>query len=188
MTHKIFSGNDRAKELNLKNYRDLIYFLCAKSCERWNGKIDENATPAYAFIDWGRWAWSCECGNQMYAEPRDPIGFCDQCGNVFTNGSARPVIFPDNVQDIEAALMEREVEGLPQLQEKFGKKLGASQLNLMPQFKPVTLSRDWRPGETVELLREQHGKAKLEKDKMKEDIILTSSEPEKTKTRTRRVK
>lgn len=159
---KIYTGNDRAHELHLKNYRELIAYLCRKNGEKWNGQIDPDAAPANAFIDWGRWAWACECGNQMYAEPADPIGFCDQCGNVFANGLARPILFPENRKEIENALLERELHGHPLLKDKLASKMGGSQLALMPQFKPVNLSRSWN-GESVDKLHKEHIKA-MKKD------------------------
>lgn len=165
--NKIYTGNDRAHELKLKNYRDLIHYLCKKSGERWNGQLNPNAEPVTAFIDWGRWAWQCECGNGMYAEPSDPIGFCDQCGNVFTGGDyARPVLFPENRKEIEVALLEREVEGSALLMEKFRVKHGGTQLAMMAQFRPATLPRNWK-GESVAELKEEHGKAKERKEKNK---------------------
>ncbi len=88
---KIYSGNDRAKEMGLRNYREFIAFLCKKSGEHWKGGVNTSEVLAVrAFVDWGRWSWKCpDCENQMYAEPKDPVGFCDQCGNVMLNGDAR---------------------------------------------------------------------------------------------------
>lgn len=167
---KIYSGNDRAKELKLRNYRELIAFVCAKSGEKWNGQVNESAPLAVdAFITWGRWSVTCpDCNNQMYAEPTDPIMFCDQCGNVAIDGDARLVNFPDNVGEIEAALLERKMGGNDVLREKFAGKMGASQTMLNPLFAPVDTSRDWRPGETVEKLRNEHAQVKEAKRQAKE--------------------
>ena len=160
--HKIFTANDRAKELRLKNHRDLIAYLCKRSGEKWNGIIE--ADPAFAlpaFVDFGRWLVKCECGNVMYAEPSDPIAFCNDCGNVgIPHGNARQVIFPDNRIEIEAALMERELGGGELLKEKMLGKKGASQTMLMPQFAPVVVSRSWNPGETADDLRAEHEQIK----------------------------
>mgnify|MGYP001560413045 FL=1 len=163
---KIYTGNDRAKELHLKNHREAIAFACAKSGERWNGRT--HTDPAFtldAFVDFGRWLVICECGNVMYAEPLDPIAFCNQCGNALVpNHDARLVNFPENRVEIEAALLERETSGHPLIKNKMADKHGASQLALMPQFKPVVVSRSWKPGETVEDLRNEHARMKEEKE------------------------
>jgi hypothetical protein len=57
-----------------------------------------------AFVDFGRWVAKCECGGIGYVDPDTPIHFCVRCGNG-NSGCARPVIFPDNRDAIEDAIL-----------------------------------------------------------------------------------
>jgi hypothetical protein len=157
MEKKIYTSNDRAHEMGLKNHRDMIAFACMKSGEHWNGEITEDKKfEVMAFIEHGRWLVRCECENVMYAEPSDPIMFCNNCGNIESGGLARMVAFPANKNEIETALLEREIAGNETLLDKLALKYGASQTMLMPQFAPKILSRNWKHGETVEDLRAEH--------------------------------
>ena len=67
--------------------------------------------PVFARIDYGRWLADCECGGAEYVDPETPVFFCQACGNRSTSGRARPVIFPENREQIEAETMEKPAGG-----------------------------------------------------------------------------
>jgi hypothetical protein len=116
----IKDGNDRAKEMGVSTYRELINLFTdlrraeqmkrrlfkpsgSKAREKqireamqipgWTGNIRSDAKPAKAAVDGGRWLAQCECGNYEVVTPTDPIMFCHQCGNKDFGHDARPVEF-----------------------------------------------------------------------------------------------
>lgn len=149
---KILDGNDRAKELGFKSYREWIMTLAVKQGNPWNGEWSDSAV--YARIDFGRWIADCEMGHASYVDPKDDLFYCYVCGNTPTQGAARHVIFPANREQIEAELIKREVKlavGLPR--NLLGQPTQVA-MNSRGRDNPA-LSRSWRPGETVETLRAQ---------------------------------
>jgi len=156
MTHKIYTGEDRAKELGFKNFREMIFTIAARNGRQWNGQIDDSLDKAlHAHIDAGRWAVMCECGTGAYADPYTPLAFCSTCGNMAIDGDARLVIFPEQKErlEIEAALMEREINTPFQI---------GTQTIHMPKTKPAihNMHRSWAPGQSVKDLRREHKDAK----------------------------
>lgn len=97
--------------------------------------LEDGATcsePAYAFVAQGRWSVACECRSSQYASKQDRRFFCVECGNAVQRGRWRPVVFPDNADQIERALLSR----------------------------PLVRTRNWRPGESIDGLateNREHG-------------------------------
>lgn len=61
--------------------------------------------PADAYLNHGRWLVDCECGSAQLTDPDDRRVFCPYCGNGGT-GLWRPVTWPDDWEDIEAAVAD----------------------------------------------------------------------------------
>jgi hypothetical protein len=84
-----------------------------------------------ARVNHGRWLADCptpHCRNACYVDPADPRFLCVECVNPLAEGRWLPVEFPDDRDEIEAALLAR----------------------------PVPATRNWTPGETVEQLRAEN--------------------------------
>lgn len=163
---KIFTGLDRANELNFPSYRLFVEFLASRLNRRIDWKAVDAAHPIRAIVDYGRWLAECECGESYYVEPTDPLGYCVTCGNRVVegmNGKVRPVIFPANRLTIEAALLERELVGDAGTIQRLG-----TQAVLFPKIvHPKELPRHW-DGQTVDQLRAEHRKVKEIMNSMKE--------------------
>ena len=97
--------------------------------------------PVLALVSNGRWVALCDvpnCDGCEYVDPQEPIFFCMKCGNNST-GKARPVNFPKEFKEIDAALLERDM--LP--------VVGGDLVNQAFNARPVhpDLRRDWAPKE-----------------------------------------
>ena len=139
---KIFDANDRAKELGFMNNRAMFAAFAKINRKQWTGKIGTASVLAY--VAEGRWLADCPaCREAAYVTPFDPIHFCAQCGNAYSNGDAARVIFPKNSAEIEAALLERAAKEAHYLQRTATVPIGDAQ------------ARNWQPGETVTDLRKQ---------------------------------
>lgn len=152
---KIFSGFDRAQELGFISYRDFIEHLAGAFRHKpdWTA-VDQNK-PLNAIVRDGRWLVECDCGEFYYVHWADPLGFCPTCGNVTSDGRVRPIIFPTDRAAIEAALLERQMEGDPGTIRKLGSQAPLFSRLAHPKFMP----RHW-DGETADELRAQHKKVK----------------------------
>ena len=119
--------------------------------QRWIGDgmpsvPEEIETTVDALVDAGRWLWHCKaCNGGIPAEPDLP-SICPACA---TQGWVN-VKFPDNKDDIEAELLKQ------------------------PGRRARSPIRHWRPGWTVDDLKERTKKAKAKLDKG-EDFIRTLS-------------
>lgn len=79
----------------------------------------------------GRWVVECpDCGGAQLACRTDHRFMCNECANIAVGGLWRPVVWPDNVQAIEA-----EMESRPEK------------------------NQNWLPGETLEQLRDEASRA-----------------------------
>jgi len=111
----------------------------------WDG-VRVGGVPIIAFIDFGRWAVRCECGQYNYADPGEPVMFCARCGNG-NSGVARPVIFPPEAtqRQIEHVLLERPVIPHP---------MAKNEIEAARLAKPVHahLPRSWHPSQPIEEL------------------------------------
>lgn len=155
---KIYTGNDRAKELKFRNFQEMIFALAKRNNQAWNGKTNyEPASGLVACVNAGRWAVMCECGNGSYADPDYCFAFCAVCGNASTGGDLRVVIFPDNRAEIEAALLEREIKSPFDI---------GTQGIFMPVSQPAhkKMHRSWLPGETIEHIKQEYQDAKAPGD------------------------
>lgn len=75
-----------------------------------------------AVVNHGRWIVSCpDCNGAQLACASDRRFLCNECGNVTVGGKFRPVIWPRNLDAIEARLVRRTVK----------------------------VARNWSPGETL---------------------------------------
>lgn len=110
---------------------------------RWDGQRVGGA-GLQAYIDFGRWAVRCECGQNNYADPLERVMFCARCGNG-NSGMARPVIFPQEGmrKKIEKAILARPVVEHPLAKNDVDKARLAK-----PYFDG--LLRCWHPGETLD--------------------------------------
>lgn len=150
--NRILTGNDRARELGFKSYREWILALADKTGYPWTGEMCESLV--YARVDFGRWICDCEQGHASYVEPSDKFFYCYMCGNAVHDGKGRRVIFPENCEEIEKELLRRSVKltiGLPQ---KLMEQPTQVAMNSRGVDSPL-LNRCWNPGETVEMLRAQ---------------------------------
>lgn len=150
---KILTGSDRARELGFKSYREWLDTLSRKTGHVWDGERWSDSA-VYARVDFGRWIADCELGHASYVEPNDDLFWCYMCGNAPTNGGARHVIFPPNREEIEQELLRREVRlamGMPK--HLLGQPTQVA-MNSRGVDNPM-LGRSWRPGETVEGLRNE---------------------------------
>lgn len=126
--------------------------------------VDKKPTgkPVYARIWKSQWIADCECKGASFVDYDEPLFFCFSCGNYSNGGKPRPVIFPPEAEriEIEKTLLERPQEigaGLSDLERiAMARPLVYSQDN-SGKMKP--LARSWRPGESIQDLKDQQGEA-----------------------------
>lgn len=106
----------------------------------WDGKSVSGA-PVQAFVDFGRWGAQCECGGYCYVDPDEPVFFCLRCGNR-NSGMARPVLFPGEMGEIEAALLARPVVVDPNARNRVEQAL-------IGRPAVESLVRSWYPGQSL---------------------------------------
>lgn len=153
MPSKLITAKNIAKRYGFTTVRDWLLDRIARSVQRgyfqvgWNGEHVSGA-PLMAFVDFGRWLTRCECNQNNYVDPDEPVVFCARCGNG-NSGLARPVIFPPNLREIEKVLLKRPVTDHPQAKDD----IEAARL-ARPVF-PV-LTRNWYPGQSVADLLEMN--------------------------------
>jgi hypothetical protein len=153
----IVTGKDMATAKGEKSYID---WMLKQSAERYHkgmirypftGKVAVRKSVK-ARVDFGRWIADCpDCNGAEYVNPGDPF-YCLSCGNVTLEGFGREVIFPKDMEQIGAELMNRPVNDL----------VGANDIDRALKAKSIYpgLSRSWNPGETVTDLKKQLKEAK----------------------------
>ena len=111
---KIYTAKDDAKRKKMPGVTAYVRSLSVQMAQRglipfpWDGRT-VTGEPVYALVDHGRWMAICDkCNNPEYVDPDEPIFFCCRCGNG-DQRSARPVAFPQNRAEIEAALLSIEI-------------------------------------------------------------------------------
>lgn len=149
---KVVTALDYARR---KGYKDLRSYIQGECDERTrSGKMDSAfdvkticGKKVFAELNHGQWIARCECGGAEAVDPSDPIFFCFSCGNFRNKGKLRPVVFPNNLKDIEKEVMKRPIEI----------KAGIHEIERLTLAKPVKhvngkgfLSRTWLPSESVE--------------------------------------
>lgn len=153
----IYTGNDKAIELGYTSYREMIIRLAERNGKPWHGEFSDSSV--YARIDFSRWIADCECGGASYVDMADDFFYCSSCGNQAHDGKARHVIFPNegDRKKIEEELLKRKTKSRLGL---FGTDAAMNATGI--------ISRSWRPGESVETLKEQREQAeKIEKEREK---------------------
>jgi hypothetical protein len=91
---------------NMQTHDDLIHKLATQNRFVYvPGKT--LGKKVYAFVDHGRWVAQCECGGAESVDLDSPIFFCCSCGNRSTTGRPREVVFPKEIEQIEAILLKR---------------------------------------------------------------------------------
>lgn len=138
--NKIFSGTDRAVELGLTSFRDLLNTLAEKAGVKVVNGLAKKSVLAR--VDFGRWIADCECGGAGYVDPSDPVFLCTACGNLSSGGKFRPVIFPPDRQGIEVELLKRNVIAR-------SPSPHPTQVALTSTPSIPGLTRSWTPGESL---------------------------------------
>lgn len=116
----------------------------------------------------GQWIAECECGGNEFVDPDEPIFFCFSCGNRKNDQYVRPVVFPENHKDIEAAVLARPVNDMRGITDLERAGLAAPLLYVETEegeIKPLT--RSWSPGETLADLHKQNHVIKKWHDELK---------------------
>lgn len=95
----------------------------------------------YAFISNSRWLAVCDqpgCSGCEYVDSGEPIFFCMSCSNA-KSGKGRPVKFPRDMEQIETALLERDMIPVA----------GGDPITQAYNARPAhpSLRRDWVPAE-----------------------------------------
>ncbi|CAB4166844.1 hypothetical protein UFOVP1383_39 [uncultured Caudovirales phage] len=112
--------------LGLKSTRQAMSLLgIAESAIGGASDVDAVAPPAFAYVNHGRWVADCPmngCGGALVVAPYMRGFLCGSCINVDAAHRFRPLSWPENGAEIEAAL----------------------------DVRPLETTRNWRPGETVE--------------------------------------
>jgi hypothetical protein len=111
-----------------------------------------SGTPIWARVYQGQWIADCECAGASFVDPDFPVFFCFSCGNRANDGRVRPVLFPPDRAQIEAALLERPVDDLRGLTDAERAVLAQPLIHVMGKG---GLARNWLPGETLDDLHAQ---------------------------------
>lgn len=104
----------------------------------------------------GQWVADCECTGVEFVEPTEPIFYCFSCGNRENGNRVRPVMFPENYAEIEAAILARPVndrKGITDL-ERAGLAQAAVVVDVDGSQFPLV--RSWDFDETLEEVLEQN--------------------------------
>ena len=157
---KIFDAVDRANELGFSSYDELIIGFSrmvvqklkltglniqAEKMKLWNKAIYEQAEPAAAYINGGRWLAKCPvCSNIEHVTPLHPYLFCHECTNEDIRQAARPVLFPqsEEIKKIEEALLKNDLF-LPDELGKLYKDINTTDLARLAQPAPGYSRLDW---------------------------------------------
>ncbi len=104
----------------------------------------------------GQWVADCECTGVEFVEPTEPIFYCFSCGNRENGNRVRPVLFPENIAEIEAAVLARPVndrKGITDLE-----RAGLAQAAVIVDVdgNQFPLVRSWDFTETLDELLEQN--------------------------------
>lgn len=106
MKIKILTGNEQYSAKRRGGYRKYVAHLLKLRYDGVTPDWDVCNDPVIAWVNQGSWAANCECGGSMIVEPGEPY-ICPDCVNAAQGGKARPVIWPQEKQDIEDVLVER---------------------------------------------------------------------------------
>lgn len=148
--NKIYDLTDKAKEEGFDTPEDYHRGFVRKAraekfLQPWTGRTTKS-NPVFAFVDRGRWIAKCECGAAEWCAP-EHLYWCFECGNLETDGKARPVKFPTDKDDIEAELLKRDII--------IGAGKTPIQKTLAARPAVERLGREWRRGEKMRQLIKQ---------------------------------
>lgn len=109
-TSKICTAEDHWKMLKAEDRRAWLRKMLSRM-----GRLDllsvatgqPTGKPVYARVEANRWIADCECRGAEVVTPADPAFFCLSCLNEGNRNRPRPVIFPDDKEDVEDALLAR---------------------------------------------------------------------------------
>jgi hypothetical protein len=147
---KLITARDLAERDHMNSVADWLRKSSQEAVRRgvirraWDGK-SVSGSPVEAFVDFGRWLAKCDaCGGYCYVDPDEKIFFCLRCGNQGI-GMARPVLFPDEFDKIETALLARPIVDDARARNPVEKAvLGRPTVE--------GLARSWYPGQSQESL------------------------------------
>lgn len=109
-----------------------------------------------AYIHQGQWLAECECGGHEFVDPADPVFFCWGCVNRSNGGWIRPVVFPENWEEIESLILARPVNDLKGATDLERAGLATPAVVVMVDDVPFPLVRSWKPDESVDEIRRQN--------------------------------
>jgi hypothetical protein len=151
-TMKIYTGNDRAKEVEMQDRLGKVTFQTYRELQAYLMRLNfgielpteyTDERPVEMRIDHSRMIAVCECGGASYVQPEDNYFFCNVCHNEAVDGKLRRVIFPKNLGAICDELLKREVQTV--------KSLPPTQAAAVARGLP----QSWNPGETIKMLEKQ---------------------------------
>lgn len=124
----------------------------------------------------GQWIADCECGGAEFVEPTEPVFYCFSCGNRDNNNYVRPVEFPAQREEIEAAILARPVHDVRGLTDLERAGLATAAVVVIADGNEYPLVRSWTAGETLDEILEQNAVldgVQIEKGK----IVFVTREP-----------
>ena len=118
-----------------------------------NVNMSASGVPLKARIYRGQWIADCECAGAAFVDPADQRFFCFSCGNRSNGGNPRPVEFPNNLGEIEKAILDRPVNDMAGITDLERASAAVPAISLEDGS---ALWREWRPHEKLEdLLMQQ---------------------------------
>lgn len=148
---KIYNANDYAQARGFDNLRSMLSSNSYSGYDTPFANVEPAGEPIIAFVSFGFWIGKCECNGAEYTAQGEPF-YCMSCGNYANAGIPRPVVFPDNISEIETELLRRPIlEGTGR--NAFER---AQRARAVVNSEHGYLSRTWLPSETIEDLRAQN--------------------------------
>lgn len=162
-------GGDGSVRSFIRKWRDTLYAQKGIPVDIKNLEGEPRGEPVRAFIHQGQWLAACEaCGGHEFADPDEPVFFCWGCTNRLNSGYLRPVLFPENWQAIEQAVLARPVNDLKGASDLERAGLAQAQVYIKNGGDVYPLVRSWKPEESLEELLEQNkALAQIEADALK---------------------
>lgn len=115
--------------------------------------FDPSSDAVFARIWQGQWIADCECGGASFVEADEPIFFCFSCGNRRHGGRVRRVAFPENLEIIEALMLQRPVDDMAGLDDK--ERAGLAKPLILVEGKGG-LSRNWNTGQSIDEIKQEN--------------------------------
>ena len=145
MEEHILTAMDYARREKCRSVAERIEKLARRNgFKAPDGKTSGKAVQAR--VNRGRWIADCECGGAEAVSREEPVFFCFSCGNEANKGKLRGVLFPEDANEVEKALLERKLKLGP----------GRDEIVKAMQAVPETYHREWAPGESAKDIRAQN--------------------------------